>query len=70
MLKVCNCSVKQVTLRNGQKHKGSGISVNCDYVKEALDKRKALWNSAQERASGKKVTLFHDRLRNDGCNYE
>lgn len=46
-----------------KKLKGSGISIGDDFSKEALAKRKLLWNSAkQERDDGEKVHLNHDKL--------
>lgn len=61
---------KQQTISNARKLKGTDISVQNDYSKETLRKRKLLWNSAkEEKRQGKKVNLVHDKLMVDRDRY-
>lgn len=54
---------KQKIISNARKLKGTDISVQNDYSKETLRKRKLLWDSAKdEKRHGKKVNLVHDVL--------
>lgn len=51
---------------NANKLKGTEVSIQNDYSKETLRKRKLLWESAKnEKLQGKKVALVHDKLRVD-----
>lgn len=62
---------KERVLMNAKKLKGSKVSIQNDYSKETLRKRKLLWDSAKnEKLQGKKVTLVHDKLRIDKEKFE
>lgn len=57
---------KEQVLMNANKLKGTKVSIQNDYSKETLRKRKLLWDSAKnEKLQGKKVALVHDKLRVD-----
>lgn len=57
---------KEQVLMNANKLKGTEVSIQNDYSKETLRKRKLLWESAKnEKLQGKKVALVHDKLRVD-----
>lgn len=61
---------KELILKNAHKLKGTQISVQSDYSKQTLRKRKLLWESARnEKLQGKKVHLSNDRLRVDKETY-
>ncbi|XP_077484896.1 uncharacterized protein LOC144094901 [Amblyomma americanum] len=61
---------KQALMKNAHKLKGSGISLRNDYCADTLRKRRLLWNSAkEEKDSGRKVWLVHDKIRVGGDLY-
>lgn len=62
---------KEIILKNAHKLKGSDISIQNDYSKETLRKRKLLWESAKsEKGQGMKVTLNYDKLHVDRDTYK
>lgn len=53
-------------MKNAYKLKGSNTSVQNDYSRDTLRKRKLLWHSAsEERQQKRKVNLIHEKLRID-----
>ncbi|XP_077551934.1 uncharacterized protein LOC144166231 [Haemaphysalis longicornis] len=64
IMRFYDCKEKENILQNCSKLKGTSISVSNDYSKETVEVRKKLWASAAaDRASGKKVSLVHDKLK-------
>lgn len=54
---------KERILKNAHKPKGFDVSIQNDYSKETLRKRKLLWESAKsEKGQAKKVTLNYDKI--------
>lgn len=61
-----NYNEKQEVLQNAHKLKGTKLSIQNDYSKPTLQKRKLLWDSAKnEKLNGKKVTLINDKISID-----
>lgn len=61
-----NFNEKRDVLKNAYKLKGTSFSVQNDYSRETLRKRKLLWDSAKaEKKEGKKVALIDEKLRVD-----
>lgn len=65
-----NFNEKTNVLKNASKLKGTKIFVQNDYSQHTLQKRKLLWESAKsDKLEGKKVGLFHDKLKIDNDCY-
>lgn len=65
-----NFTEKMKVLKNASKLKGTKIFIQNDYSQHTLQKRKLLWESAKtDKFQGKKVGLFHDKLKVDDDYY-